>query len=114
MSYFDVSAEKDGDAYRKMLESYDADVCSKHRFPENKADPHALAEITISSPDGKPITCIVSSKEGCILYNETRMQISTASPIGKFVSDNRNTLEVGMRLPNSAEILEIAYVNLDE
>ncbi len=115
MSYIDISAEKDGDAYLKMLEGVDNDTLTlKSHFPDVQADSHALAELTISSPNGSPITCIVSSRESCIIYNPGKMQISTASPIGKFVSDNRHNLKPGMTLPNGSTILNVAYVNIEE
>ena len=107
INYERISPNDDADATQRRLELEES--LRKELFPEAHEDKQALAEITISADD-KEIVCTISDHEAPIPFSPTRLQITTASPVGKYVAEHLDEITVGTKLPNGATIINIGYI----
>lgn len=112
INYERLSPNDDADATQRRMEL--EEKLRAKLFPEAREDDHALAEVTIHCTiTNSDIVCIVSDHEDPIPFSSTRMQITTASPIGSFIMQHLRDLKVGSELPNGATIVNIGYIRAD-
>ena len=109
INYERISPNDDADATLRRMEL--EEKLRSELFPKAREDMHALAEVTIHCPiNNTEMICIVSDHEDPIPFSPTRMQITTASPIGSFIMQHLHDLKVGSKLPNGATIVNIGYI----
>lgn len=106
------SPNDDADATQRRMEL--EEKLRSELFPAAREDKQALAEVTIHCPiNNSEIVCIVSDHEDPIPFSPTRMQITTASPIGSFIMQHLHDLKVGTKLPNGSTIVKIGYIRAE-